>query len=239
MRWITLMSEMKNLNKQLWVGVFSLVGVFVGVGGCGEPVRYAYDGRRDQPMVGGGVKATGYLTGRTEWLQPRAWLEWADAGGRGIERADGAVLRSQRFLDGVGRMDLADEGAAEGVAKVIVNLEPLVVLVGPGPVVYRKEFQVEPIPDGAGFEVAAGKEVSGSGEARLPWGYFYGTAVGYTGECVWFSPDLGVGPVAAEVVVGGDGVEMREIRVGEVVLRLRHVGDFWRVEGAQGAATRP
>lgn len=210
----------------------------LAAGGCTSSVRYARDTREDQPLVRGEARASGFLAAREVGLGwPRWWLEWAGPDGARVAKASDAVDRSRRFLwwrgyGGAG--ELGDRAATTGPGKVIVHLDPLVVVVGPGPVTFQAAGTVEPrVSWREARDALAQGPLTREGDATLPHGYFYGTAVMYSPECVWFSPDLGVEPTPAEITPDGG----RVIRAGQVTLTLKREGAFWRVSAAPSEVT--
>lgn len=104
---------------------------------------------------------------------------------------------------------------------VIVCLDPLVVVQGPGKIQW-----VSP-PGTADDSVSIGWEGEGKAPAHflLPHGFDYGTEVPYSKEPIWFSPDMDAPPQRATHV----DENTREIAVPWGKLVLSRDGDYWRV----------
>lgn len=172
-------------------------------------------------------KCEQYLKDQGHWEDLRGnRVEVFKQHGHGLPRIprEHLVQPSRRRYSATPTMDPAKELPRPGFEEVlvIVSLDPIVVVQGPG------QIQWTSPPGYEDWMPAVGWKGEGKAPAHflLPHGFAYGTEVPYSEDPQWFSPDLKVDPRSAERV----NEDTRQIKVPWGALVLRRKGDIWSVQ---------
>jgi hypothetical protein len=196
---------------------------------CHTIEHYSVDERNDQPLVGDRGPAIGHLSQKIRGVGLVVWLDWTDEAGIAIADSRTLIDKCEKYLKQHNALEETEQltitnkrflhpfvGPGEYVGyrhvKIIVCLDPAIVVVAPGPIMHLDTAMTR----------QGGLKVNRD-TIFLPYGYAYGVSIPYADSINWFSPELKVGPLPTDPLPDG----RRRIPVPWGFLVMTRFGDNW------------
>lgn len=229
--------------RENFLKLMLLVSLLSASIGCKTISRFAVDGQQDQPWINERSQAKAFISTWSSIEVARNYIDWADSTNQTITTSDIVITQCNKWLQkypvsgtdyplqdvvvsnprftASPRDGLPWQGGKSVPAsvhgfpevKVIVCVNPIVVLVAPGPIEVQSITAFSyPRPENRALVL-------------LQDGFSYGAKAPYDPNAIWFSPDMKISPRSAETV----GENLRRIQVPWGYLYLTRQGDQWIV----------